>query len=538
MSGAAEVEILGSGVFSGAASAIGHYSVSEDATPLSMTDLGGGVGGVTFSATEETGFNGSILLRGEPFRLSDPFSGTIDGIIDNLSVSEETSMAIDGSTLLLPLVSVRSAAPYSGTLGGAINTYMALCGITSGIQIDSTIAAKTVALPSWTAEVWTQLKKLGAIHKFEIAGVADAIVIRPLRTRALDVTKYSSFRYNYGRDDAAAEVQVYYYQNALASNSQVYPIAGTTLNDRNIISVDASETTVVNVPVNMWISSVTPPTQQTNLGPSDSAVSSQYAVVDKDGQPVSIGDWTNGGGYMKLAIGADGKSVDITVRGSSTQYRAPYRIASSSQDRTYQYAALYIVATGIAFNRQMVYSGTGANALDAPVDDITVIDDPLVSSVADAYNVLSNAVRKATGHSQSIEVTTSKVNRRGDTGQIVYPTFGEFDATIGSSTFTTYNATITGKTFKQWNATQAAIVQKDFANQAFGSICGARVQYRDAVFRVTSATSTPGEYSWKAEADTVYSEFDANWTTKTFTQFNTFWSGKTFSQLALSPLAH
>jgi hypothetical protein len=532
------VKILGTGDFGGASSAVGSYTVTEDATPTDMSNLSGGVGGITFSAREDPSFNGSLMLSGQPFMLMDPYAGELKGVIDSITAIDEMTMTVAGSTLLLPLVAVKSAEPFSGTLGSAINYYASLCGILSGIQIDSAIASKTVALPGWTGEVWAQLKKLGAIHQFEIAGVSDVIIVRGLRQRTLDVSKYSAIRSTYGRADSASEVQVYYYNNTFAINKVVYPPADVSIIDRNIITVDASEETTVNLPVDMWVKSIVQPTVFSSLGQDETVLSSSYSVVDADGTPVTPTDWINGGGSMRLEIGADGKSIDVIIRGTSTQYRSPYRIAASSADKTYQYAALFIVATGVAFDRQVVTSPTGAPIQDAPVSDITVIDDPMVSSIADAYAVLSNAVRRANGHSQSIEATASAVNRRGETGQVIYPTFGQFDATIPGSTFTTYNATISGQTFAVWDSKQAAITGKNFATQAFGGIGGARVQYRDAKYRVVSASSSAGSHNWTAEYDTLFNEFNPNWTAKTFTQLNAFWAGKTFAQYALAPLAH
>ena len=77
-----EVEILGDGKFSGSIANVSDYSVSESGSPLSLTNLQGGVGGINFGVLEDPDFDGSVLLAGQPFELRDPYSGTQRGIID------------------------------------------------------------------------------------------------------------------------------------------------------------------------------------------------------------------------------------------------------------------------------------------------------------------------------------------------------------------------------------------------------------------------------------------------------------------------
>lgn len=504
-----EVEILGDGAFAGAAANIGSYSVTEYGSPVALTNTQSGVGSISFEVVDDDSFNGTLLLPSQRFRLDDPYAGQLEGIIDGLNSQNDTSVNVTASGALLPLVSQKSAPAMTGTLGLALIAYFALCGIDDGFQFDSDIAAIPVDLPSWTGDVWTQIKKLQAIHQFEIADVAGQILVRKLRLRQIDVQRYTNTTLDLGRADAAQIVEVYYYNNQWKTNAQVYPDPATSIVDRSIISVQASETTTTNVDAGMWISQIQQPTQVTSLPWNNTSVTSVYSVVDKDGQPVSVTDWRNGGGLVTFAIGADGKSVDVTVRGMSTNSRAPYRIASSSDDREYQYAALYIAATGVAFKKEMLWSATGASLEDAPADAKITIDEPLVGTRAQAQSVLTNAVMRAAGFSQTLEINATAVNRRGELGQVLYPTFAQFNATIPSTTFTTFNAAQAGKTFAQFTSAQAALVQGDFANQAFGGVAGSRVGHRYAMYRVRDARMSPGAVSFTAEYDTLFSDWEA-----------------------------
>lgn len=534
---AVEVKILGDGSFAGAIANVENYSVNEYGSPLSMTNLQAGVGEITFRVIEDPGFDGSVLLSGQPFELRVPYAGRQRGLIDDSTISDDYIMDVTASGALLPLVSERTAEPFSGTLGAALTYYFGICGITTGFQFDPDLALKPVNLPRWTGDVWNQIKKLQAIYQFEVADVAGTIVVRKLRLRNVEVRKAFSSRLSYSRDEASQIVEVNYYNNQQKTNVQIYPDPLSSIVDRPIISVDAGETSVTNYSVNMWIQSIGAITQVSSLPWDNTSTTSVYSVVDKDGELVTVSDWQNGGGLITLEIGEDGKSVDVTVRGMINQERAPYRIAASSSDREYQYAALYIAASGITFEPdKMLWSHTGADIVDAPSDAITRIDDPMVSTIDDAATVLSNAVRDNGGFSQTLEVTSSAVNRRGETGQVVGMTFAEWDAANPGLTFSQFDTAHPGMTFEQYDAVLNAAHIDDFENQAFGGIGGARARHRHNIYRIRTASSDPSGFSWVAEPDLLFSEWDAEHAGMTFGDFNTVWAGKTFEQHARMPL--
>lgn len=532
-----EVEILGDGKFAGSIANVSAYTVSESGSPLSMTNLQAGVGGITFSVIEDDGFDGSVLLPGQPFELRVPYAGRQRGLIDDAMIADDYIMDVTASGALLPLVSERTADPFSGTLGAALTYYFGLCGITTGFQFDSDIALKSVSLPRWKGDVWNQMKKLQAIYQFEIADVAGTIVVRKLRLRNVEIRKAFSSRLSYARTDASQIIEVVYYNNQQKTNFQVYPDPLSSITDRPIISVDAGETSVTNYSVNMWIQTIGAITQVSSLPWDNTSTTSVYSVVDKDGAPVTVTDWQNGGGLITLEIGEDAKSVDVTVRGMINQERAPYRIAASSSDREYQYAALYIAASGIAFEPdKMLWSHTGADIIDAPSDAITRIEDPMVSTIQDAATVLSNAVRESGGFSQTLEITSSAVNRRGETGQVIGTTFAEWNADNPGLTFTAFNAAHPGMTFAQYDAILDQAHADDFENQAFGGVGGARARHRHNIYRIRSASSDPSGFSWSADPDLLFGEWDDEHSAVTFGAFNTIWTGKTFEQHARMPL--
>lgn len=536
-----EVEILGEGAFAGSRAEIVGYTASESASPINLNDLQGGVGRLDFTVVEDASRDGTILLPGQPFMITDPYAGAIRGVVDEVSVIDEAGASVTGSPHLLPLVAERAAPAYSGSLGGALNMYIDLAADPGDIpiQIDPEIAAKQVALAGWTGEVWEQIKKLAAIQQFEIAAVADATVVRKLRTRWLEVGKYTSLRTSTGGGEAAREVEVHYYNTEWRNSEQIHPNPETSITDRPIISAEAGETVVTNVPVNMWIGTLQQPNHVLTLPWDYTSDTSVYSVVDKEGDPVTPGDWANGGGMVSFEIGADGRSVDITVRGMITNHRAPYRIASSSQDREYQFPALYIAASGVHFDEQVMSTRTGANEQYLPVDSVVVIDEPMVSTRDEAAAVMMNAALALAGEVQSLEAGSTAVNRRGETGEIVYPSFGEFDAAHPTETFGDFDAIWGTETFGDFDAAQAELVAGNFESQAFGGIGGARARYRDAIYRAVDATVMPGSFHWTAMEDTTFGDFDSameQWD-PTFGEYDLFWGDRTFSQVARQSLA-
>lgn len=530
------VKILGDGAFAGSIADIENFSAEEDATPVHWADLGGGVGTLSFEVQNLDGHDGSILLNGQLFELFDPFAGTQRGYIEDLTV-RDGALSVRASSAAVALVALRSAAAYGGTLGGALTYYLALCDVTTGFTIDPAIAALPVSLPSWNERVWDQLRKLGVIYRFEIATVAGTIVFRRLRQRTLEMRKSTEISTSVGMSNAVRSVECFYYSNVWKSEGQAYPDPNLPYGERTVISVQAGETLITNIPVNVWLTEVEQPVHGGNLMWDHQPTRSIYSVVDRDGQPVTAQQWKDMGGSVSFAIGEDGRSVDVTVVGGISSERGPYRLAASSRDRTYQYGSLFIMGRGTFFLKRSMNGLTGAGENANPTDEVFVIDDPLISTPQQAAEVLTGATQRMAGMAQTITVNSTVVNRRGDTGVLIYPTFDDFaGASPSGQTFDGWATAYANKTFNQFDAAQADLVKDDFANQAFGGIAGARVLYGDAYYRVLSGTINPEGFSWTGEFDTLHSDFDAVWAGATFSQFESQWSGFSFEQFELSPL--
>ena len=531
------VKILGKGDFSGSIADVEGFSANEDATPTNWDSLSGGVGDITFSVQEDPSATGSILLTGQEFELYDPFAGTQRGFVENSSV-KDGQLQVRASSRAVVLVAERTAVAYTGTVGGALTYYFALCGMTTGFAIDPTIGAIPITLPSWKERVWDQIRKLAVIYRFEVATVSGVVVVRPLRQRTVEMRKLTEVSHSFGLDNAVKEVHCYYYNNTWQTAGQAWPDPLTAFTERTIISVDAGETKETSLSVNAWLDTLTVPLHVDHLAAEEPTLTrTTYAIVDKEGVMVTVEDWRNGGGMLTTEIGKDGKSVIVKVRGMITQDRAPYKIASASEDGEYEYPALWVIGKGTFFQKNIITGLTGAGPAVNPTDDVFVIDDPMISTAKQAVAILTATAQRKTGLSQTVSMSSTAVNRRGDTGLFLYPTFNDYEATVApGQNFNGFDALWAGKNFDNFDEAQEALVRDDFANQAFGGIAGSRVLYRDAWYRVTSGTVDEEGFTWDAEFDTLHSDFDGAWAGSTFDGFDTQWSGYEFEHFEMSPL--
>ena len=530
------VRVLGRGKL-GPSGNIESISVTEDASPTCFTDSSPGVGGFTISAPAIPGIGGTDSLRGQVVDIYDPRAGVQRGIVDSVDTADEFSVRVEASSELIKTVVTRTMAPFTGTLGGALRYYLGACGVTGGIEVESWIEGVSVDLPFWRGDVWTQLKKLMALYGFELAYVAGAVIARGLRTRLVDTGYVSSMSRSLPRTGGAMLVKVAYYSNEWATGRTMYPMADQNILDRQIIQVDAGEEVTQNVPVSAWVSSVIQPKHVMNLAEALEDGTSAYSVVDKDGVSVSPSDWRNGGGSVVYNIGDDGQSVDVIVNGMSTSQRAPYRIASTSGDTTYQYASFSIAGNGVFFTRDEVTLQTGAPDQSGPIDDVVSIDDPLVSTVAQAWGVAIQAATRDSGALQQITVVTPHVTRSTVDGLTMYPTIAEYNAILGTTkTIAQFNAEVGNKTIAQFNKELAQIKAGSFENQAFGGMAGARYWHQGTVYRMTRVNITSDQFSWDGEDDSLVSDFNATYGNLTIAEFNARVGDRTLAEFSIAPL--
>lgn len=72
--------------------------------------------------------------------------------------------------------------------------------------------------------------------------------------------------------------------------------------------------------------------------------------------------------------------------------------------------------------------------------------------------------------------------------------------------------------------------------QVLGNVAGARVVYRDNIFRTRSAKVSESGISYSAERDTLIEDFNSVWSGASFDDFNAAWAGYSFDDFSVMPL--
>lgn len=527
---AVEMNIVsGTGAWLGGRANLENYSVEEEATPITGEDSSGATGQLSFGvvAVEQ-----SIRLMGDEVELTDQSNGRTRATVSALNI-KDGAVSVTADSRLSKLVAEKSLAPYSGTLGGALTAYLGACGISTGYVIDSTLTGRSVTYPAYTGEVWEWIKQLCIVEQMEVTLVSSNIIFRPLRTRTADVNKNTARSVDVSNGELAQAVEVVWYDNQYRSNEMVYPKGGWTP-ELEVFQVDAGETVVVEIPVDVSLVSVQQPTVQAFVDRYHTG-SSVYAVAGNDGLPIQPAQWIAQGGSLTVAIGEDSKTLVVTIVGASEPEYAPYSISVNSGTSN-RYSALRIIGTGVFFNAQTITFPTGVPSSVTAQEVGVTIDMPAMSTMAQAVTVGVNTAMKFAGSRMSLSASTLAVNRSGEPGTANYYTFGQFDAVNPLVTFNTFDTTWSGQTFAQFDAFYTALAQDNFENQAFGNAAGARVLDANVWYRIRQATITPSGIEYTAESDNTVADFDAANAGKTFAQFDALWSGWTFAEHALTPM--
>ena len=515
---------------------VSAYTVEEEATPVDASDSTGATGrfGFTFFSAKMAD---AKRMRGKVVDLEDRGQGTTQGIarMPNYSGGNLT-LSVDSRATLL--VVERTAQPYAGTLGGYFIYLLGLVDITTGYYVEPSIADIPVTFPGWQGDVWFQMKNMLAAKGVEVSLVSDLIVMRPLRGR-VTVDK-RDLEYSWSSDDSnlALSIEGYYYQNHQETGYLAYPSGGWN-EDVQVYQVDAAETIEFNIPITASLSSVVQPVVQDNVE-RDYKASSVYSVMASDGLPLPAAQWIAEGGSISVKVGEDTRSLIVTITGAAdpTGEYAPYRIAATAGPSD-NYSSLRIVGTGVFYDKTLVTMNTAVSTDRASQEVGAKIDNEFISTIEELYDAMIWTLARFAGPRQTLTIRTVGVNRSGQTGVYSYPTIADFNAYATSQGWTSiadFNAAYSGDLIADFNEWWFAQVADTFENQAFGNIAGARTKRDSMWWRIRKATISPDSITYTAEADTVISDFNEEWTGKTIADFNAEWAGRTISDFNVAPL--
>lgn len=406
-------------------SGITEYSYSEEVTSLTPENLSGGAGQVSVSAKKvETNKEGnthpnSLLLINNTMTLEDSLRGSVQFQVRQANTNEAT-VSITGNTVMWRLNVERTAGPHGGpgeapaTLMTALTYYCGLVDIVPVVdpELEAEIDAIPVNFIGWTGNVWEKLKELCAsvsISLTDNVGLEmfidnDALTFRKAKTSALLVDRrISAQSISVDTIDAAQSVDITNYNTEYAVNRIVQEqtrtntlfAANENVSITDSMQVEAGQTLVKRFLINGSLESVYPtPTCVEQIIPLPySGSTGQYVVVGTDDLPIQPAQWTGQGGNLTVKLTENPNEIEITITAPNVQQipqvedpakfgLAPYKIGveSSGED---EYPALYVVGTGVFFNKTTHTFLTGASDTYTSKGSSTTIDNPFITNARD-----------------------------------------------------------------------------------------------------------------------------------------------------------
>ncbi|MFF2493258.1 hypothetical protein [Agromyces sp. NPDC058064] len=316
--------------------------VKQDATPVDASESFGSTGSFSFAIPERVD---AKALTGAVVELVDG-EFTLLGVIVAVSGNGRTAVAT-ASTILNPLVAKRNAAPHLGTIATYLTYLFGLVGMPAP-AVDTEIADAPVVTIGWADDVWRMVKAFCVAQRVEVLGVDAEIVVRPFRRERASRAEEADYRWSTDASRLAKRVEAWYYEKT--------PVTDALLRgnrDPIVANLGAGETVEIRVPLEVSLSSVDQPVCLDSV-PYAASSASMYAVRDRWGKPVAASYWRDHGGDVAVAIGADSRSMTITITGCLDLNRAPYQLAGTRKKdgEDLDYPTLRIVGSGVAFTRK------------------------------------------------------------------------------------------------------------------------------------------------------------------------------------------
>lgn len=496
----------GSSFFQGSVAEVIDFSSTEDATTIDPSNYNGGFGQITVTSRP---VKDTKMAQGKIMMLSDADKGKTTGIVRDVVVTDKIA-TFTGDSVLGLFNTFHTTGPIIGTLEQAFNAYADLVGITNLVEVDPSIASRSVQYPGFSGNVWDTIKRITAAEQIEVALVYDKIVVRPLRTLQANLDRSSSLTESVNTQSTAKLVQVYYYPTETVAQGVVYPVVGE---EPNILQVDAGETREFVLPLKASMTSINQPVPYYNL-PYDTwdNTPGAYVVCGNDGLPIQPAQWAAQGGLLSVALDETGSTITVTVTGASNVNLAPYRIAESSGASTF-YSALHITGAGVRWTEEMITLTTGATSKTTGEEVGATVTNPYIQTLAQAYTAGMRASGTYAGPVYTVSGTALNINRAGGNRDEIRATFLDYnrwwtETHPGETQFANFNAAWNGQTFAQFNAFWDERMANLFTNQAFGNAVGARVRLDDAFFRINTATISSRDISYSASLDTTIGDYN------------------------------
>lgn len=474
---------------------------------------------------------GPQVLIDRPIRIKDSRKGFTLGIISSASISYDGGLiTLQGSTRLSSLnVYGIQAQPFVGTLGQAFEYYLELAGIETDLFVDDDIRDRPVVIPGWNGELWYYMKLMAAAEECDISLVSGIILLRAIRKRIATENRDTSRAANVGGETLAQSIEVYKYNNRAITNELVYPPGGWT-SEVEVMNVNAGETTEYTLELSASVSAIQTPVMQTSVAQNYRS-SSVYTIVANDGLPVSAALWESRGGSLKVSIDPSTTKLIVSLTGateiptSTGEAAQNFSVALGSDTTGNRYSTFRIVGTGVAYEKVKKRIRTGVPASRTATEVGVTIDNPFISTTNQLYSAGTRAARKYAGVTMSLSGTVTAINRRGDTGQAQYPTYGQvqtsLETTLGAPTYgsvQTYYVSQGLTTYESVRQFWFEQFRNDDVDQVFGNVQGARIYDKRTRrwYRIRSGRLSSSVVSFDADDDLTHGDVDGFYAGKTY----------------------
>lgn len=397
---------------------VSTYSYSEEVTPLEPSSMNGGTSQVNITGiaiSEDKVGNthpNSALLVNNTMQLTDSNYGTINFSPKKVSINNGLA-AVTGDTIMSRLNAYKLAQPHGGggaSILSAIEYYCSLVDIVPVIDEDfaDELDAIDVNYLGWSGNVWEHLKMLcAAVSASEIDNVGiemyvdgSNLVFRKAKTIDVQFSKISSETYSVDAFNTAKTVDVTKYTTTYGVNQvvreQQRQTNGLFTVNQNVsitdpMQVEAGTVVTKRFLINASLSEVKQPQCVEQIFPLPyTGTTGQYVIVGSDDLPIVPAQWESEGGSVTVSLTENPYEIEITVvapaavglptvEDPNTLTYAPYKIGVESSGEA-DYPALYIVGTGVFFEKSIKTFLTGADDDYTSKDSDRTIDNIFITT--------------------------------------------------------------------------------------------------------------------------------------------------------------
>lgn len=467
---------------------LASISITEDATPLTLGDENpAGVG--SFTATAAPRPRDQMHFRRKAVEVEIPKRGSYKGRVSSVNGGAGTALTISGESLLGALVADVTALPFHGRLDAAVTYYVDLSGVDIPVEVEAAIAAQVVTFPAFVGPLWEVLaKRIMPVLGYDLGMVDGTVVVRRPRQRQVSVGRLSAASWTQDIGAPAGEVEVAYYGREWAANELLYPGPKGWTGDEEIISVEAGQTIEVVLETPSSPLTLVQPVYQAFVGRYETG--SVYTAVGSDDLPVTKAMWEQNGGALSVVPGDEPNEIVVTVTAPMIGRYSPYRIAMS--DGEGDYSSLRIRGSGVLLERKSIRVKTG---LPTPTVATTTLDDHMVGTLEEAYDIAVRVVSAHLGNGQRIDFASSGLG----------PTAGGPDEGLTDP-------------------------------QVIGNVAGARVELYEGLYRISTATLGTKSASVSAVLDTTVADVNAMRAGQTIAEANAEMAGAIIRDVNATPL--